>query len=396
MTAPPDDLDAMAARYARRGAPERYSMLQPDVWQSVQERQRAMLGLFAQAGWTDLVDKRAARGRLRRRRQPAGAAAPGLRARAADRHRTAARARGAGAARAADGAAPDRRRCDARRRSVPGIQDSCSQSTVFTSLLDDATTQRPGRRDVALAGAGRRGAVVRLHRQQPAQPRRARRAAGASARAVPAGPHHGAARDAGAAAGACGVSRSTRALYPLLNAMPLLRTHVLAWVDQGRDTRGVGYDFEHDSINASLHQPILCEAFVRTTLDIDDDLLAAAKELRAPRKAAPPARSCRGCCGTRSPGGASTAAARSRRAGATAAPARWPASNRCPAEPGRGWTYATSRSTRLRDAERRVTGACLARRQRAGGAARRRRTCIIGVRRTGWRRMPGRAGRRAR
>lgn len=54
-----DDRDAMAARYARRGAPERYSFLQPDVWQSVQERQRAMLALFVRAGWRTLADKHA-------------------------------------------------------------------------------------------------------------------------------------------------------------------------------------------------------------------------------------------------------------------------------------------------------------------------------------------------
>ena len=54
-----DDRNAMAARYARRAAPERYSYLQPDVWQSVQERQRAMLACFVRAGWTTLADKRA-------------------------------------------------------------------------------------------------------------------------------------------------------------------------------------------------------------------------------------------------------------------------------------------------------------------------------------------------
>jgi ubiquinone/menaquinone biosynthesis C-methylase UbiE len=45
---------AVAARYARRAAGDRYSMLQPDVWQAVQERQRAMLKLFARLGWHDL------------------------------------------------------------------------------------------------------------------------------------------------------------------------------------------------------------------------------------------------------------------------------------------------------------------------------------------------------
>lgn len=45
---------AVAARYARRKDPGRYSMLRPEVWQAVQERQRAMLGLFAVAGLQDL------------------------------------------------------------------------------------------------------------------------------------------------------------------------------------------------------------------------------------------------------------------------------------------------------------------------------------------------------
>ncbi len=51
--------DAVGRRYARRatapaGQLDRYSMLQPDVWQSVHERQRAMLRLFTRLGWTDL------------------------------------------------------------------------------------------------------------------------------------------------------------------------------------------------------------------------------------------------------------------------------------------------------------------------------------------------------
>jgi hypothetical protein len=51
---PTDETRAVAERYARRAAPGRYSMLQPDVWQTVQERQRAMLRLFVQQGLTDL------------------------------------------------------------------------------------------------------------------------------------------------------------------------------------------------------------------------------------------------------------------------------------------------------------------------------------------------------
>jgi SAM-dependent methyltransferase len=49
---------AVAERYARRQQADRYSMLQPDVWQSVQERQRAMLRLFRERGWSTLSDLR--------------------------------------------------------------------------------------------------------------------------------------------------------------------------------------------------------------------------------------------------------------------------------------------------------------------------------------------------
>ena len=53
-----DEPSAIAARYARRAVADRYSALRPDVWQSIQERQRAMLQLFARLGWKTLADKR--------------------------------------------------------------------------------------------------------------------------------------------------------------------------------------------------------------------------------------------------------------------------------------------------------------------------------------------------
>lgn len=46
--------DAVAERYARRAAGDRYSILRPEIWRSVQERQRAMLRLFARQGQNDL------------------------------------------------------------------------------------------------------------------------------------------------------------------------------------------------------------------------------------------------------------------------------------------------------------------------------------------------------
>jgi SAM-dependent methyltransferase len=49
---------ALAQRYARRGASDRYHPLRAEVWQTVQERERAMLALFGAAGWTDLGERR--------------------------------------------------------------------------------------------------------------------------------------------------------------------------------------------------------------------------------------------------------------------------------------------------------------------------------------------------
>lgn len=48
----------VAARYARRASTDRYSILRPDVWQTIHERQRAMLQLFARLGWHDLGTRR--------------------------------------------------------------------------------------------------------------------------------------------------------------------------------------------------------------------------------------------------------------------------------------------------------------------------------------------------
>jgi SAM-dependent methyltransferase len=46
---------AVAERYARRAAGDLYSMVRPDVWHTVQERQRAMLRLFARLGFNGLA-----------------------------------------------------------------------------------------------------------------------------------------------------------------------------------------------------------------------------------------------------------------------------------------------------------------------------------------------------
>ena len=45
---------AVAERYARRPTDDRYGFHHPDVWLTLQERQRALLRLFGRRGWQDL------------------------------------------------------------------------------------------------------------------------------------------------------------------------------------------------------------------------------------------------------------------------------------------------------------------------------------------------------
>lgn len=52
----PYEPSVLAERYARRSVGDRYSMLRPEVWHGVQERQRVMLSLFRDLGWKDLAD----------------------------------------------------------------------------------------------------------------------------------------------------------------------------------------------------------------------------------------------------------------------------------------------------------------------------------------------------
>ncbi len=54
---PRSEVAAVVERYARRTEPGRYAMTQPDVWMTVQERQRQMLRLFRRLGWADLSQR---------------------------------------------------------------------------------------------------------------------------------------------------------------------------------------------------------------------------------------------------------------------------------------------------------------------------------------------------
>lgn len=225
--------EAVAARYARRTDDGRYNLLRPDVWQTVQERQRALLRMFARRRIADL-------GALRLLEVGCGAGGNLL-----ELLRL--------------GFAPDRlagiellpARCAQARAVLPqalrliegdalqadvaeASQDIVFVSTVFSSLLDDGFQQR-------LAAAMWRwtkpgGAVLwyDFTVDNPRNPdvrgvplRRVRmlfpQAAAIDARRVTLAPP--------IARAACRVHPS---LYTALNALPLLRTHLLAWVAKPR------------------------------------------------------------------------------------------------------------------------------------------------------------------
>jgi SAM-dependent methyltransferase len=217
-------------RYARRGVTERYSLLQPDVWLTVQERQRAMLRLFAGLGWRTLAD---------RRLLEVGCGSGGnllemLRMGFAPEHLS--------------GVELLPERLEAARRSLPqevnllggdasqrplpeGQADVVLLSTVFSSLLDDAFQQqladavwrtvKPGGgvlwydftvnnpRNPDVRGVP----VARIRQLFPQGQVRAQR--------LTLAPPLGRA-----------VARVHPGLWSLLNTLPWLRTHVLAWVQK--------------------------------------------------------------------------------------------------------------------------------------------------------------------
>lgn len=134
------ELDRIAARYARREAGDRYSLLRPEVWQMWQERQRVLLRLLRQrpgvpADWRATEVGCGAGGNLldllRLGLQPAHLTGIEL----LPERLAAARAVLPAAVRllAGDAAAAD---------VAPASQDLVLQSTVFSSILDDTLQQR--------------------------------------------------------------------------------------------------------------------------------------------------------------------------------------------------------------------------------------------------------------
>jgi SAM-dependent methyltransferase len=223
------EMRSVAERYARRAwLDDRYSPLRPDVWQSLQERQRAMLKLFGELGWSDLAAIRLLEvgcgtgGNLLELlrlgfapEQLAGIDLLGERVTQARRVLPAALRLDTG---------------DATAAAVPDASlDVVYAATVFSSLLDDGTQQR-------LADAMwrwvRPGGGVLWYDFAYDNPRNA------DVRGVPL-------KRVGElfAQGTMRVRRVTLAppiartvcrlhpaAYTLFNAVPLLRSHLLAWI----------------------------------------------------------------------------------------------------------------------------------------------------------------------
>lgn len=224
------ELDAIAQRYARRGAGDRYSLLRPEVWQMWQERQRALLKLLAQrrglpADWRATEVGCGAGGNLldllRLGLQPEHLTGIEL----LPERLVSARA-----------ALPERVRLlagDASSAEVaPESQDLVLQFTVFSSILDDALQQRVA--DAMWRWLKPRGAIVwyDFTVNNPRNP---------DVRGVPLGrvrelfpEGHFTSRRVTLAPP---LARALPGAYALLNAVPFLRTHSLTLIE-----RSVGSD----------------------------------------------------------------------------------------------------------------------------------------------------------
>ena len=220
--------DAVAERYARRADADRYSMLNPDVWMTVQERQRAMLRLFARRGWRDLSSLKVLEvgcgsgtnlvELLRLGFRPEQLTGVEL---LPQRHAI---------ARASLPAAVTLHQGDAAVLDLPaGSQDVVLASTVFSSLLDAAFQQRLADRMWSWLRPGGGVLWYDFTVDNPRNPdvrgvplRRLRElfpAATLEATRVTLAPPI-----------ARVVSRWHPSLYTLFNSLPMLRTHVLAWL----------------------------------------------------------------------------------------------------------------------------------------------------------------------
>ena len=235
---PHDEARAVAERYARRAAGDLYSPLRPEVWQTLHERQAALLRLWVARGITDLSALRLVE---------VGCGTGGnllelLRLGFMPEHLMGLELlpERLAQARAVLPAAVQLLGGDATQAAItPGSQDVVFVSTVFSSLLDDAFQQRlaaqmwhwlkpggavlwydftvnnprnPDVRGVPLARVAQLFPAARItHRRVTLAPPLARL-----------------------------LCRVHPGLYRVFNALPLLRTHRLAWLEKPDPRPGAG------------------------------------------------------------------------------------------------------------------------------------------------------------
>jgi SAM-dependent methyltransferase len=219
------ELDQIAQRYARREAGDRYSLLRPEVWQMWQERQRALLRLLAKrpgvpADW---------------RATEVGCGAGGnlldlLRLGLLPGHLTGIELLPDRLAAARD-VLPEGVQLlagDASTASVaPASQDLVMQSTVFSTILDDALQQRVA--DAMWSWLKPGGAVV-WYDFTVNNPRNADVRGVPLARLRQLFPHGR--FTARRVTLAPPLARALPLAYPLLNLLPFLRTHRLVLIDK--------------------------------------------------------------------------------------------------------------------------------------------------------------------
>ena len=225
------ETEAIRERYARRpdaGSDPRYQMLNPAVWQSVHERQRALLRLLAREATQalsklTLLEVGCGSGgnllELLRFGFDAGNLS-GIEL-LEERHAQ---------ARHALPAALQLVLGDASEAAVaPASLDIVLQSTVFSSLLDDAFQQRLAD---AMWGWVKPGGAVLWYDFTVNNPRNpdVRGVPLARVRALFPQGRLQAQRITLAPPIARAVTRLHPALYPVLNAVPALRTHFLVWI----------------------------------------------------------------------------------------------------------------------------------------------------------------------
>jgi SAM-dependent methyltransferase len=230
------EIDAVIQRYARRNDGDRYSSRRAEVRQMMEERRHAIMDLFFELGWRDLPARRG----LEVGCGGGGNLAELMRMGFAPEHLT-------GIELLPESFAQARRKLPDALRLVagdaceatiePSSQDLIMQFTVFSSLLDDAFQQRLADKMWYWLRAG--GGVL-WYDFTVNNPRNAdvRGVPLARVRSLfPLG-RVSAQRVTLAPPLARIICRVHPALYAIFNSLPLLRTHLLAWIEKPHELKG--------------------------------------------------------------------------------------------------------------------------------------------------------------